>query len=201
MCGLVAWISGPHSDVGVVRRVMAESAIRGIHAFGVAMPGKQPRKFFRLGDALDCMTKPPMIFHNRYSTSGDWREHLNNQPLFREGVSLAFNGTLDMRSKREMEIAHGVKLHTSNDGELPLIAYLDGGVEGLRSFIAQSKGSFAGILITKSKIIALRNARRPLWLHAGSSLVIASTEDILKRAGLTSHNEQLEHGKVYEWTI
>jgi glutamine phosphoribosylpyrophosphate amidotransferase len=142
-----------------------------------------------------------MIFHNRYSTSGDWHEHLNNQPLFREGVSLAFNGTLDMRSKQQMEVAYGVKLHTSNDGELPLIAYLDGGVEGLRSFIAQSKGSFAGILITKNKIIALRNAKRPLWLHSGSSLVIASTEDILKRAGLTSHNEQLEHGKVYEWTI
>jgi len=181
-------------------KLLEESAIRGVHSFGFYGPGGTS-KHHRLAEAVKQMPMAPFIFHNRYSTSGDWDDHNNNQPIISGSVGMAFNGTLDMRTKEEMEAAHGVKMRTYNDGELALLAYLKGGDRGLMDFIEETGGSFAGVFLEPGRLFAYRNTKRPLWVvDEGSLAVIASTQDILSRAGFNGA-EELEAGEIHSWTL
>lgn len=192
MCSVVAF-SGKNKTR--LLPLLKESIIRGMHAYGVAyytdtesVVGKSIKttKSHDLDEVIAVAYEDklsPLIFHARYSTSGDWRDHTNNQPLQRNDCALAFNGTLDMGTKEEMENRHGVKLQTSNDGELALLA-LDAGK--LETFVAQTRGSFAGVILYEGRVWGLRNERRPLWVVRGDDYAyFVSTSDIARRAGLT----------------
>ena len=50
------------------------------------------------------------IYHNRYSTSGDFKNHLNNQPIEIGDTSLCFNGVIDMGTKSQMEEKYQIKM-------------------------------------------------------------------------------------------
>lgn len=128
-----------------------------------------------------------IVFHSRYSTSGDYRIMENNQPLFINGDTLAFNGTVDMGTKQEMEQRHNTTLTTDNDGELVLQDIKRG--EPFRS-IADNLSTFAGVYLGgDGEMFAFRNEMRPLWcVPAQDGKFIVSTQDIARRAKINTSN-------------
>ena len=175
-----------------------ESKIRGLHAFGYFCQWKDRgemksrtsgwRKAHSLGELAGTLYSmsnrwPEMyIGHNRYSTSGDWRDHKNNQPLIAGGKALVFNGVIHMGTKEQMEAEFNISLATDNDGEVFLRHSI---VDSPAKFVEGISGSFAGVWIEPEtgEICALRNERRPLWAVVQDGYVaVASTRDIVERA-------------------
>lgn len=180
MCGVVAYVGSVNP--ALINRVVEESTIRGLHHLG--------RVIFANGSAG--------IFHTRYCTSGETHQPIKHA----DGKSwLAMNGVIDMGTKKEMEKKYGVKLKTDNDAEL-LLQFLDSySFEELCQMWPTA--SIAGVLLTPKKLYAFRNWRRPLWmLEKGKSVLIASTQDILFRAGADwKKAKRLTPEKTYTWTI
>jgi len=185
VCAVIGATEG--YDQHKVLMLFKNSRIRGLHAFGYAFvkDGKvKTRKYLEYEKFLNSFTRErpaEFIAHFRYSTSGDWKTLSNNQPLEAEGNALVFNGTLDMRTKTEMEAAYNIKLNTENDGELVLRA------KDPWAFIKQDGRTFAGLLLGPNReITPMRNELRPLYSSYDEQEEVtyyASTNDIMKRSG------------------
>src|SRR5690606_9588763 len=136
------------------------------------------------------------IIHTRYCTSGK-----TNQPLTIKGNVLAFNGVIHMGTKKEMEKEFRIKMQTDNDGEIILQRCKT--PEDVLDFISFNNCSFAGVMMFGSRFVAMRNMYRPLWhAYVKGGSIIASTEDILKRAGVVKVAKKVEELKpltLYEW--
>jgi|TARA_R100000479_G_scaffold145757_1_gene81190 glucosamine 6-phosphate synthetase-like amidotransferase/phosphosugar isomerase protein len=186
MCGVVGFsCDAPQAaHYELLKRIMRESKIRGLHSFGVAYvdDGIKVNKVHDL-DELDIPQATRIIFHNRYSTSGDYLDHENNQPLSNKSTALVFNGVLDMRTKDEMEAAYNVTLSCDNDGAL-LLELCNDDPEEMLQWTKERNASFAGLVLSSSNVLtAFRNANRPLWLATyQGGLYFASTRDIFMRA-------------------
>jgi len=161
-------------DQKLVDRVIEESLVRGLHHLGRKEIGKAG------------------IAHTRYCTSGDTPQPINVGKQW-----LAFNGVIDMGTKAEMEERWKVKLTTDNDGELYLRS------SNVRVWVGANGASFAGVILEPGKLTAFRNANRPLWrIESKGGLILASTRDILFRAGLpVSKALLLEPLRNYTWNI
>lgn len=195
MCGVIGYQSDhPRAaHLQTLRRLFLESKIRGLHAFGFAATWRGQNDRWMVVKDLDLRTvlaklraiplgdwPLSVIGHCRYSTSGDYRDPLNNQPITLDGMAFAFNGVLDMREKHQYETAYGRTYTTGNDGEIFMRHVLDGGdpVE-----FACRTGSLAACYLYHGEAYALRNNYRPLWYATGSGTTwVASTVDILRRA-------------------
>ncbi len=187
MCGIFGQFT-LHPDLEVFNtsaKIMLQSKIRGLHSFGASIPMDKETtktiKSFEL-EELICQLRgqrpSSFIFHNRYSTSGDYKDHNNNQPVVSGQQSLVFNGVISMATKEENEKRYGVKLETENDGEILLKQH------DKSTFLKELKGSFAGLWIEGGKIFFYRNDRRPAWYASvENGVLVASTADIFKRAG------------------
>lgn len=200
MCGIIGYFSkNPlDEDFEIIKEIFKNSKIRGLHAFGFTalLPtGLETVKCHNLEDILNNLDffktlKPKILIgHNRYSTSGDYKKHINNQPVYlaKEGISLVFNGVISMKHKKEYEILYNESYETENDGEIILRKYLKN--ENITDFINNSNISFAGMILTESKkeLLFLKNWRRPAYYSKkNNSIFIASTKDILKKSGLDS---------------
>jgi glutamine phosphoribosylpyrophosphate amidotransferase len=204
MCGIVGYFSsnpGPR-DRFKLFKIIKQSRIRGLHSFGQSylendkiITQKYLQNEFR---KIDIPYSNMVIFHNRYCTSGDYKNPLNNQPIHIEDVSLAFNGVIDMRTKEEMEIAYNIRMQTENDGEVLLKSCKKDPLRMLE-FI-QQKGSFSGLLIKDQTLYAMTNGRRPLWmLKDGDSVFLASTRDIFRRALGDVEPTQLQINELHQW--
>lgn len=175
MCGVIAAIN---VDQQLIDKVVEESKVRGLHYLGYAKLGKA------------------VLYHTRYCTSGK-----DNQPIDWDGSFLAMNGVIHMGTKKEMEKYYSIKMGSDNDAEV-LAQYLDSySFEEL--CVMWPKVSIAAVLLNKKKLWAFRNKHRPLWLiEKQSSVLIASTQDILKRAGADWRKARLlKPQKIYSWTI
>lgn len=179
MCGIIAYVG--NVDRKLIGRIAEESSVRGLHSFASYY---KPR----IGMA-----------HCRYSTSG-----IDHQPLVLQNTLLkcdafCFNGVISMRTKKEMERAWNIKMDTDNDGEI--ILRLTRNTDEILDFIKVIPCSFAGVFIFGDTLIAVRNTHRPLWyLEQKGTVVVASTRDIFKRAGIDpSKVKQLEPLKIYKW--
>ena len=215
MCGVIGYAARRSSahHAAWVRALCWESRVRGLHAFGSAMwngflrwnYSSDAKAWADLAD-INMQTGPSaLIAHARYSTSGDWREPENNQPLVsRENeIALVCNGTIDMGTKAEMEQRWAVALRTANDSELVLqdlclsrdpLGRLD-----------QARGSFAGCWLKRGHLFAMRNSKRPLWrwLPEPETVLVASTQDIFLRAIPESRPMPLAERTTYHlnpWT-
>ena len=179
------------------RRLARECMARGTHAFGLARWAHGAIHVTKSQDIddvlLDFEPSELCIFHARYSTSGDWREPRNNQPLVVNDFALAFNGVIHMGTRDEMERAYSVELSSENDGEIFVRCVLGG--EPAADFIGQMRGSFAGVWLQGGALYAGRNERRPLWKaeRLGATWIV-STEDILRRAGITARYAEFQPG-------
>lgn len=170
------------ADRDQFRKLMIESQIRGTHTYGSVAYGGVPLRTFVLDEVIDIFDpRYPTIAHCRFSTSGDWRELANAQPIIVGNQALVFNGVISMALKDEYENEYGVLCESDNDGEIPLRV-----PESIPDFVRVMSGSFAGLLLINDEIHAYRNARRPLWrVDTPNAIWWASTKDILKRAGIT----------------
>ena len=137
----------------------------------------------------DVPAAQAIIYHNRYSTSGDWHADENNQPLQADGVSVAVNGVLSMKPRSEYEAEYGVRCATNNDAEILLRRLLaDDDPEELAHKL---HGSLAAVFIKCGEVYAIRNTSRPLhWFKFAGAVFVVSTVDIADRAGAPSvvHN-------------
>jgi len=204
MCGIIGFYTEDKKDGrDTIIKLFRQSKIRGLHAFGFSVPNDVGISTFKAHHLSQLEKKimelPPfecLIGHNRYSTSGDWEELLNNQPIHLDNISLVFNGIISMRTKEENEAYYGRKYIIDNDGEILLRKIQDG--DDYMEFIKSPEISFAGLHMKDGNVFCYRNPRRPMHYYVeGKSVFIASTGDIFKRAlGVVS--KEVEAHRVFE---
>jgi glutamine phosphoribosylpyrophosphate amidotransferase len=194
MCGVIGY--KPIGDVDrddaaqFFGKLMRESRVRGMHAFGVAQPSGVTRAFELDAVIAAFRAEEPAVAHCRYSTSGDWHDHRNNQPIVVGKNALALNGVISMGTQEEFEVAFSVQCESDNDAEVFLRRMAQG--QTAREFLAPLDGSLAAVWLDtwSGSLHAIRNERRPLWRAAHSGAVwYASTADIFRRAGFDGINE------------
>lgn len=202
MCSIVA-ASGNY-DIEIIKKIFFNSRIRGLHSFGFSYVTDgiihtnkftDYDKFVRL-----FIQKKPSKFiaHFRYSTSGDWKQAENNQPIHIRNICLAFNGVIDMSTKLEMEKKYAIDMQTENDGEIAIHKYIES-KEHFLLFINEKKRTFAGLFLNRrNEIHAIKNNLRPLSIakHINTTY-IASTSDILLRSGL-KNIDRMKANQFYE---
>lgn len=196
MCAVVGY-SGTY-DATVVSRLLENSRIRGVHSFGYSFcAGKtlKTRKFLDFNEFLDSINaEAPDVFiaHLRYSTSGDYREESNNQPLQDGNLAIAFNGVISQKPKSGIEKEYGIKMPSDNDGHVLLQKYTD------KTFRNAQKPTFASVGINDGRLFGLRNNKRPLWKSVGlNATIFASTKDIFNRSGI-DECELIRAGSICE---
>lgn len=194
MCAIIGFISKNPSDEAIhtLKKLFVESKIRGKHAYGFST-GDVIVKEHSLKTLLDAIGKPNILIgHCRYSTSGDYKNHANNQPLRYKSKHMVFNGTIDMRTKAEIEADYNIVMESDNDGEIMLQS-------SARQQLLKGNITFAGLFIENKTVYAFRNEHRPAyWAEKHDSIYIGSTADIMKRCllrptPLTAH-------QIYQWT-
>jgi glutamine phosphoribosylpyrophosphate amidotransferase len=208
MCAVIGY-SGPGGVRAAERlvRLLEQSKIRGLHAFGLAYFDERSivcHKFKDIGDAkaelyavaLAFVGEPlKLIAHCRYSTSGDWHDEANNQPIVINRTALAFNGCIHMGTTAEWAEAYGFVPETDNDGEIFLRKVLDG--EPWEKWVRDGAFSFAGTMLHLEHLVALRNDHRPLYHYDdGDAHFIGSTMDIFSRAGFGGAPHYMMAGKA-----
>lgn len=204
MCGIVGYFTTKKDilDPLIIKKLVKESRIRGLHSFGASYYSNgelMTEKYFQKEfNKIKIPDSSALIFHNRYSTSGDFKEHKNNQPIVINNTSLVFNGVIDMGTKSEIENFWGIEMETDNDGEIIL---KKSNFEPKKMVEFASKiGSFSGLLLQEGNFYAFTNGNRPLWfLKRNESVFFASTKDIFARAIPFCAPEKLEINKLYEW--
>lgn len=193
MCGIIGMYSrfkgGSVNDIHLLLKLMNETAIRGLHSFGVAYyigrdinvekqfnlePEKLLRNYTRQGGKR-------LIFHCRYSTSGDFKDMSNNQPTVCRNIAVVFNGIISMGRKSVFEEDFNVSCESENDAEI-ILRRKETPLDFLYNF---PDVSFAGLFLKNKKLIALRNYKRPMYIFKRmESIFFISTRDIAIRAGV-----------------
>jgi glutamine phosphoribosylpyrophosphate amidotransferase len=189
MCGVIGYVSkeGDSESYFMLEELIHESKIRGLHSFGVSFqngPGYNTIKSRELDPLLITLNlyKPKsLIYHNRYSTSGDYHYPKNNQPIADQDLAVAVNGVISMKPKEEYEKEFGVKCKSENDAEV-LLRKIEQG-EDLSQFLkAHPEITCAMVYMKGSKIFALRNNKRPLhYFRWRNAIYVISTKDIAIR--------------------
>lgn len=192
MCGIIGYSAETPQDLhyDAIASLFVQSKIRGLHAFGfsyfngetlVTVKEHKLEDLLRSLFALKTFKPKQLIGHTRYSTSGDYLNHGNNQPIVADGIALVFNGVIDMRSRSSWEQEYNTKFVTDNDGEIILRHIQQGGCPV--EFLKSKRCSFAGLYFYQGRMCAVRNANRPMWQaeYEGATL-IASTKDIFRRS-------------------
>lgn len=196
MCSVVGW-SGVWSEELIIS-LMNNSRIRGLHAFGYSFYLDDDiitKKFLKYEDFInELKTDKPTTFisHFRYSTSGDWKDIDNNQPIYNNSMAIAFNGVISQKTKSEMEAEYNIQMAGDNDGFLLLDKIDD--IE----FLSRFDITYALVGLDKDGIFAMRNKHRPLWKFNGPDFKgVCSTNDILFRSGLYDTDELRPLKKIY----
>jgi amidophosphoribosyltransferase len=157
--------------------------------------------------ALDRLKGLAAVGHNRYSTTG---ENLltNAQPLtamLKDGpVAVAHNGNIvnaaDLRDRLQRE---GAIFQGSNDTEclLHLLARHNGSdfIAGLENSVKNLVGAFSFVILTRDKLIAIRDPYgfRPLVLgRIGESYVLASETCAFDLIG-AQYVREIEPGEIF----
>lgn len=198
MCAIIGFISDNPTATAVetLKKVFIESKIRGMHAYGYAaiqdghLMDAKSNGLKSLLVSIDNPTR--LIGHCRYSTSGDYKNMNNNQPLRFGDEYMVFNGVIDMRTKQEMERAYSISMSSDNDGEIMLQAKD-------RLAMLRSEITFSGLTLNSHALAFFRNEGRPGYKATRhGATYIASTADILRRCLLDP--EPLNPYEAHVWT-
>ena len=201
-----------------IEQLLLQSQIRGKHATGMAYASagviicyKQPVPATEFVQSVEWQAFKKVhpvsaILHCRYSTSGDWQDNANNQPLTSQELALVHNGLVSQATKEEFCAQYKVRTTSANDSEIILRKVLrakhrlednsltDEGIGSTTTAIAEALESihkvdppiFAlGFLDSTGQVYAVRDHIRPLWffyIKAWGIVGFASTQDIIKRA-------------------
>jgi glutamine phosphoribosylpyrophosphate amidotransferase len=190
MCGIIGFVTNGWEDGGnyfILEELMRESKIRGLHSFGFSFqngPGYNTCKSRDLEPIIQTLReyKPKsLIYHNRYSTSGDFNIVANNQPIADGSLSVAVNGVISMKPKAEYEKEFGVKCESENDAEV-LLRILEMDLDLVQFLKDFPEITCAMVYMKGPKILALRNNKRPLhYFKLNNSIYVISTRDIAER--------------------
>jgi amidophosphoribosyltransferase len=138
------------------------------------------------GNILDDMKGSCAIGHVRYSTTGA-SNITNAQPMMGQcklgQIALAHNGNIvNADVIRELLEDAGVVFHTGNDTEVILNLISRAAKKGIEKAVSDTiqaiKGSFALVILTKDKLIGVRdqNGIRPLCLGSYNGQYMLSSE-------------------------
>jgi glutamine phosphoribosylpyrophosphate amidotransferase len=194
MCGVlgIAIKKPSEREFNLVRQLFIQSMIRGKHATGVSYVKdskvhtiKEPipaNQFIEKQNLQDWINEDGNLYcigHVRYSTS-DLRY---NQPMATEELSIVHNGVISQEDPYSWKDTFGYNTETRNDSEL-ILRCLEKGEVPLHKF---HPASMSVCTLDKDKVMtAFRNEARPLhYSYGANGIIFASTEDIIKRSGLT----------------
>lgn len=187
MCAVVGTIVQNPSiqQLEMIKRVMLESKIRGMHATGISyvksnsivtqkLPVSADKFPFDFNSYLNEDGNLYMIAHCRYSTS----DLEYNQPLANTEKSIVHNGVITQELPENWKELYGYDCMTKNDSELVL--HSD---NPLQEFPNMSMG-VCELRVDKT-LRSYRNGKRPLYLTTfNNGCIITSTKDIPYRAGV-----------------
>lgn len=187
MCAVVGTIVQNPSvnQLEMIKRVILESKIRGMHATGISyvknnsivtqrLPVSADKFPFDFESYLNEDGNLYMIAHCRYSTS----DLEYNQPLFHDTKSIVHNGVITQELPENWKHLYGYDCITKNDSELVL--HSD---DPLQEFPNMSMG-VCELRVDKT-LRSYRNGKRPLYLtNFNNGCIITSTKDIPYRAGV-----------------
>ena len=187
MCAVVGTIVQNPSiqQLEMIKRVILESKIRGMHATGISyvksnsivtqkLPVSADKFPFDFLSYLNEDGNLYMIAHCRYSTS----DLEYNQPLANTEKSIVHNGVITQELPENWKELYGYDCMTKNDSELVL--HSD---NPLQEFPNMSMGVCE--LRNDKTLRAYRNGKRPLYLTTfNNGCIITSTKDIPYRAGV-----------------
>ena len=195
MCGILGayFLNKDPETLTFTKKLITELKIRGRHSFGIAYYNNhsiEVTKSFELNpdelvDAFVQSGSDCFIYHNRYSTSGDWHDMKNNQPIVVDGVgAIAMNGVLSMKKMEEFQKDFNVVCNCDNDAEV-FLRKIEQGINLVDFLKSQKECSFSATLLLDNKIYGLRNNKRPLYKFnfKDKALFLVSTLDTIKRAG------------------
>ena len=194
MCAVVGTIvQNPSSDqLEMIKRVILESKIRGMHATGISyvknnsiitqrLPVSADKFPFDFESYLNEDGNLYMIAHCRYSTS----DLEYNQPLFHDDKSIVHNGVITQELPENWKELYGYGCITKNDSELVL--HSD---DPLQEFPNMSMG-VCELRVDKT-LRSYRNGKRPLYLTTlNNGCIITSTKDIPYRAGVDGFTTEI----------
>lgn len=207
MCGIIGYNCPEPKEhhMAMIEALILQSKIRGLHSFGLTyLDGyNYTTKKYSQNDFTNIivpLTKQ-LIFHNRYSTSGDYNNPLNNQPLVFDDFSMVFNGVISMDTKEHNELLYGIDLETDNDGEI-LIKRCGFDIPLMLDFISSVKCSYSGLILNNRTLTAMRNKYRPGWiLETEGAVFVASTKDIFDRALGENNAYEMDTNRLYRWIV
>ena len=125
MCGVIGINSIDYIDPNVIKKLLEQTRIRGLHATGVSFIYNSrifseivpaPSTDFRV---LDFKIKH-LIAHCRYSTS----DLEYNQPIFTEDFSIVHNGVIDQSDPSGWAKKYNMNFRTRNDSEIILNSWV-----------------------------------------------------------------------------
>ena len=188
----VFWLHNINNDEWILKdfiAVVEQSKIRWLHSFW-AFDWDTLERYFNINDLISSIKSKrsqTILWHNRYSTSGDRKELENNQPLIKKGLVLAFNGVID-QSDKSNRVKDSLWYETNNDWEIIMNAILNNWIDKISDYFPK-KCSFAWLIFVEWKMYAYRNKNRPLRLkmYDDGSVIVASTSDIMTRAWIKDH--------------
>jgi amidophosphoribosyltransferase len=188
---------------------------RGQESAGIAASdGTQVRISKSMGHVADAFSEKTLeklpgtiaIGHVRYSTAGDSKVD-NAQPILIEcvhgQVAIAHNGNLVNASELKDELGrHGAIFQTSTDTEVILHLYARSRAmttdDAIVEAISHAQGAFSLALMTKDRLIAIRDPHgfRPLALgRLGDAVIVCSETCALDLIGAT-YVRDVEPGEV-----
>jgi glutamine phosphoribosylpyrophosphate amidotransferase len=187
MCGLIAVVNKENGKfpVDLLTSLLLEAHIRGQHATGMSyIVGNELRHHIEPRDAksfhipFDVYDAKAAMIHTRYSTSDlQW-----NQPNFNESTSIIHNGVVTQADPLEWEGIFGVRCKTKNDSEI-LLHLMNQGKHPLELVNTSQACIFMDSI--RQELSFWRNEQRPLYyVNNDDFLVVASTKDIIYRAGI-----------------
>jgi asparagine synthetase B (glutamine-hydrolysing) len=195
MCGVVGCLlqNPDEADLALVKNVLLESSIRGLHATGLSyiknnkiitvIEPSSAELFLEkhsniLQDAVNEDGNLYMVAHCRYSTS----DLQYNQPIYNNSFSVVHNGVITQELPEKWKELYGYDCKTKNDSEL-ILHTLSAGKSPLEEF---PDSSIAAVeLHLDKKIRFYRNGKRPIYFtQTQNGYIITSTADITKRAGI-----------------
>ena len=202
MCGVigVSLTNVTQADVELVKKVLGETQIRGMHASGAVYHNGEGMVRVMAGVPISRLSEElidwdgvvtsgdmKMIAHARYSTS-DMSDH---QPLGSKSLFMAHNGVITQAPPETWKETYGYDFDTRNDSEI-LLKKLTSGYTPSDCADGLTGSSIAVVTIDRAGTVSgWRNALRPLWrTDLPNGFILTSTRDIMIRASGNKHKPQ-----------
>jgi glutamine phosphoribosylpyrophosphate amidotransferase len=185
-------------DIELIRNLFRESRIRGKHATGVSLlrAGTITTIISPISADLFVEQHDPVhwVYDNRITFIGHCRYSTSdieyNQPIADCDLSVVHNGVISQELPENWESLYGIQCEGKNDTEL-LFHTLK---QGKDPFEVWGESSISAIWLTSDTGMRYnRNGKRPLWAYESEGrVIVTSTKDIAKRAGLIHEPTRVE---------